>query len=70
MDKQTKEKYYSQLLDYKIIDYKIVDDFPVLIISKEVGKEEFIHEVTVSKNDKGTEPGVLIGLPGYNSLLE
>ena len=70
MDKQTKEKYYSQLLDYKIIDYKIVDDLPVLILSKEVGNEEFIREVTVSKNDRGTEPGVLIGLPGFNSLIE
>ena len=69
MNKETKERYYSQLLDYKIIDYKIIDNFPILIISKKVGTEEYIHEVVVSKNYKGTEPGVLLGLPGYNSFL-
>ena len=70
MNKKEKEKYYSQLLDYQIIDYKIVDDFPVLIVSKKIGTEEYIHEVIVAKNDRGTEPGVLLGLPGHNFLLE
>ena len=70
MNKKDKEKYYSQFLDYKIIDYKIVDDFPTLIISKVRGTEEFIHEIKVSRNDKGTEPGVLLGLPGFNLLTE
>ena len=64
------ENYYQQALDCKIIDYKIVDGFPVLILSKEVSGEQFLYEVKVSKNDQGTEPGVLLGLPSYNSILE
>lgn len=70
MSVQNLSNYYQQFLDCKIIDYKIVDNFPVLILRKEVNGEEFLYEILVSKNDQGTEPGVLLGFPAYNSLLE
>tara|TARA_Y100000310_G_scaffold344785_1_gene459499 strand:- start:1878 stop:2087 length:210 start_codon:yes stop_codon:yes gene_type:complete len=55
--------YYNQFLNCTIIDYKISNGFPILILRREINEEEFLYEVTVSKNDQGTEPGTLLGFP-------
>ena len=60
MNLKEKAIYYKQFLDYTIIDYKIVEGFPILVLSKDDGVP---YEVTVSKNEQATEPGILIGFP-------
>tara|TARA_R110002020_G_scaffold115318_3_gene265182 strand:+ start:353 stop:553 length:201 start_codon:yes stop_codon:yes gene_type:complete len=60
MNSEEKDIYYKQFLDYTIVDYKIVNGFPILIVAKDDG---LTYEVTVSKNEQGTEPGMLLGFP-------
>jgi hypothetical protein len=67
MNSEEKDIYYRQFLDHTIIDYKIVDGFPILIVAKDGG---LTYEVTVSKNEQGTEPGILLGFPISNAWRE
>ena len=60
MNSEEKDIYYRQFLDYTIVDHKIVNGFPILIVAKDGGST---YEVTVSKNEQGTEPGMLLGFP-------
>lgn len=69
MDIKDMSTYYNQFINCTIIDCKITNGFPVLILCKEVNNEEFLYEVTVSRNDQGTEPGTLLGFPMSTSSL-
>ena len=60
MNSEEKDIYYRQFLDYTIVDHKIVNGFPILIVAKDGG---VTYEVTGSKNEQGTEPGMLLGFP-------
>ena len=69
MNVKDMHSYYKQFLNCTIIDYKISIGLPTLILRKEVNEEEFFYEVTVSRNDQGTEPGTLLGFPMSTSSL-